>query len=405
MSVETAPTSSPSNSSRKGDNDAQEGTPLLIGRSNSIRATVPKNTGDSDSGSPSIRKRPKLRTLAKFASSDWFQSYSDSERRRHALHASHIGAAAFLIRDAVLGDQVEDPAEGAYDPYQSANETDFEKFRNSVALLCRQWCPSAVKPLWTALTLLILLTFLEPPHWCRDDYSLPFAGCENYLWAKGVPATTASTTSSTASTTENNQVVEYYPNTGSMWLTVGQTHATEALCSVVIAIILLMRLGRDGLSLPIYLRKSSVRINRTLQIVCLLLLWTGMILEHFHSQGKADSYTQFHAYYRLVLLASFLRGTQREMDVVMDMLPVRTQNTTHGWNGSTIVYIKCRDSRFVSHFKISQPLFVSQSIFKILVLLLILMVFYAWFGVVMFVDTVCFLLSCLSLILSFCLGF
>ena len=198
MSVETAPTSSRSTISwntADADAAAQEGTPLLIGRSNSIRATVPKNTG-SDS-SPSIRKRPKLRTLAQFATSDFFQSYSDSERRRHALHASHIGAAAFLIRDAVLGDQVEDPSEGAYDPYQSANETDFEKFRNSVALLCRHWCPSAVKPLWTALTLLILLTFLEPPHWCRDDYSLPFAGCENYLWAKGIPATTTATTAST----------------------------------------------------------------------------------------------------------------------------------------------------------------------------------------------------------------
>jgi len=51
------------------------------------------------------------------------------------------------------------------------------------------------------------------------------------------------------------------------------------------------------------------------------LLWVGLILEHSYS---ADFYTQYHPYYRLLLLTTFLRRTHRELEVVLGMIPVRT---------------------------------------------------------------------------------
>jgi len=175
-----------------------ESTPLLIGRDNSVRAVVPSE----------LARRPKL--MARLEPSDFFRSWSDSERRRHELHSTHIRAAAFLIRAAVLGNEIENPAEGGYDPYTSPYSTGCDKLRNSVALLCLHWCPAVVKILEAALAVLVALTFLEPPHWCREDYSLPYAGCENFLWAMGVPAS-----SFTEDAMAEEKSVHYYPNTNS----------------------------------------------------------------------------------------------------------------------------------------------------------------------------------------------
>ena len=87
-----------------------------------------------------------------------------------------------------------------------------------------------------------------------------------------------------------------------------------------------MRLGRDGFSVPIYLRPSRQRTNRIVQFVCLSVLAVGAGEEFVHFQTSRHRRmvvgTQFHPYVRLVLLTSFLRATQRELDVLVDLVPV-----------------------------------------------------------------------------------
>lgn len=108
-------------------------------------------------------------------------------------------------------------------------------------------------------------------------------------------------------------------------LTVKQSHALETLCLVLIGAIVLMRLGRDGFTLSIYLRPSRQRTNRILELFSWIVLTVGVLDEWLGAspQGRAVVGAQLHPYARWVLLACSLRGMQRELDVMIDMVPVR----------------------------------------------------------------------------------
>lgn len=263
--------------------------------------------------------------------------YTTSEREK-ALLKEGVGAAAFLIRDAVLG-EVENPAQGVYDPYQHPER----QLRNAISIMCRRL--TAYRPLFNFLRAvawtLVLLTFVEPPHWCREtshEHGLAslalsssskssLVGCPAYFAAKGVPADDST-----------DIPVQYYPNSGSLLVTGTQSNRIEAICLVIITFFLLLRFGRDGLSITRYLRAGTSRVTRIVQLLCLGVLVAGMIID----------YKPHHPFSRLFLLATFLPGSQRDMKVLMNMLP---------------------------------------EIGNILALLSGLMLFYAWFGAVMFVDT------------------
>ena len=222
--------------------DNNESTPLLIAAgSTTLQAQAPivlaadpsnanennnNNNSNSKSKSKSNSSRNKLRTLTRFMLQA--TTHSDRERHRHQLRGASracLGTAAALVRDCVLGDEVENPSEGCYDPYTASNETDGEKLRNAVALGCRRWCPTANQLVWIPMTLLILLTFLEPPHWCRDNVNLPYGGCETYFRATGVPAgvelsnTAEEEKDARQVAKEQSILVPYYPSTdSSKWL-------------------------------------------------------------------------------------------------------------------------------------------------------------------------------------------
>lgn len=309
--------------------------------------------------SPPARRSKALRG-ARFRL-PWHRSPPPSLRERarpgRGLCAGgRVGAAAYLIRDAVLGsDRVEDPAAGAYDPSRALDSSPSSPSRtvvviDAVAVACRRWCRSGTlrRVLHAAVGMLVALTFLEPPHWCRhhrvvdDDDGAEHFGCAAVWGATGVPAGAATDGG------EGTGSVEYYPNTGSnTWLTVAQSHTIEAVCGAVVALVLLLRVGRDGLSLPRYLRRSPVRRNRLIQLFCVAALPTGLLLERW-SPAPDNKYTLYHAYLRLLLLYSFLGASQREIEVLHGILP---------------------------------------EVFNILLLLFVITLFYAWFGVVMFVGT------------------
>ena len=285
-----------------------------------------------------------------------------SDRERALTHKG-VGAAAFLIQEAVLG-RMENPAygkwrknnvarwkwqdrmclsrsyclsiasTGSYDPYTNRESV----YRNALSIICRRVCSS--KPLLQLLNavawMLLMLSFLEPPVWCRgDDYphSDKYHGCVEFLEAEGYPATLDNST---------DWSIEYrtllYPNTRTMILSMRQSKIVEAICIGVISCILLLRLIRDGCSIEIYLRSGPSRWNRIIQLVSIAALLLGIFTKTHTFQG----------YFRLALLLSFLTKVQRHLRVLVKMLP---------------------------------------GVFNVLLLLGVFILFYAWFGCVMFVGT------------------
>jgi two pore calcium channel protein len=278
-----------------------------------------------------------FRRLESSASSirSFIHHLTHSERDRVAQEKG-IGAAAFLVRDAVLG-QVENPAEGAYDPYANPEEP----WRNTVAIVCGRLC--AYRPLLSLLYsvawMMVTLTFLEPPHWCRTLYGTDSdddggglstsssPGCHALFAMEGTPADKSSL-----------DPVQLYPNSKSTVLTIATATIAESICVAIVAIFLLMRIGRDGFSLKRYLRPGTAQISRVVQLLCVIFLVIGLL----------TGVTMHHPYVRLAILLSLSPAAQRDIGVLVKMLP---------------------------------------EVMNILLILGVFMVFYAWFGTVMFVGT------------------
>lgn len=191
------------------------------------------------------------------------------------------------------GYQVENPAEGAYNPYKDESKT----FLNKVSIQCRRWCShgAILRVLHTFVLLLLLLTFFEPPSWCEDR-------CDNLFHLQGIPA----------GSTDKSSITYLYPATRAIFLTTNQSRWIESICLFVIAMGIAVRVGRDGLSLKRYLRPSSVRISRITQLSCLLLMTIGI----------ATHNTTWNPYFRMMMTISFLTNPQREIQVLIGMLPV-----------------------------------------------------------------------------------
>jgi hypothetical protein len=368
-----------------GSDQAVEGTPLLSGSDSNISSNESNNSNvlnknetrkrvsfhgdissvddnrystswrdhstrsDADAGFPSTTATPNnsLRSSTGSSSSSVSPSTSSfrwsvlnhykasNSQRERALSKEGVGAAAFLIRDAVIGEvDSYDPACGVYDPYQHPEK----RFLNDISIASRRL--TSYRPLlhfmravvWT----LVLLTFIEPPQWCRESKTHPtsfnsnststLSGCSAYLAAEGIPADNST-----------DKSVSYYPNSGSLLVTATESNIIEAVCLALISLFLLLRLGRDGMSLTRYLRVGQSRVNRMVQVTALILLIVGLLAD----------YRPHHPVTRLVLLATFIPGCQRDLKVLIKMLP---------------------------------------EIANVLALLTIVITFYAWFGAVMFVD-------------------
>jgi hypothetical protein len=304
----------------------------------SWRDTDTSTRSDAGAGffSTTVTPNNSLRSsISSSISRSFLNRYTQSNsQRERALAREGVGAAAFLIRDAVLGEmESHDPAHGVYDPYQHPER----KLRNNISIASRRL--TSYRPLlhfmrfvtWT----LVLLTFIEPPAWCRqkginDDHTT-LAGCPAYFAAEGIPASNSNST--------DTKSVSYYPSSGALFITGTQSIRIEAVCLAFMSLFLLLHLGRDGMSLKRYFRAGHSGVNRTVQFVSLILLTVGLLAD----------YRPHHPVTRLVLLATILPGCRRDLQILIHMLPEIT---------------------------------------NVLALLTIMITFYAWFGTVMFVDTV-----------------
>jgi hypothetical protein len=275
-------------------------------------------------------------------SSGWESLHHESQCSSAIIHTlrgswnkphvrARIGPAAHLIRDAAMDLDAENPSEGAYDPYHARHKND--TWRNVLSLLCHRVCayPPVVKLFNLVAWAMLFLTFIEPPYWCLANEQSTERSCASLLSARGVPAGA-----------EENEIaseVEYYPNAHAMLVDEATSRQIECVLVAILFGVVLLRIGRDGLSLTRYLRKGPARWNRLAQLASLSFIAYGLWTDH----------ASYCPYARLAIVMSLDNfGFQRELRDLVEVLP---------------------------------------RVFQILALLSLLILFYGWFGTLLFANT------------------
>jgi hypothetical protein len=213
-----------------------------------------------------------------------------SERERAVDNG--IVQAAFLIRDAVLGEH-ENPSSGAYDPYMNPGNSMINLF----SLIFRQILSYRLlrQMLYWSAWGLVLLTFVEPPRWCTIGHH--GNDCQGLFSLQGKPA------GSDNETVLVDEVVDYYPNSRSVLLTPTQSNFIELILVSFVSLIILFRIGRDGCSLSRYLRRGPAQLVRSLQIVAVALIYFGVWKD----------FSFFQPFVRLLLLGTLLQRLHQEL--------------------------------------------------------------------------------------------
>ena len=244
-----------------------------------------------------------------------------SERERAVEKG--IVQAAFLIRDAVLGES-ENPSKGTYDPYLHPENS----IRNLLSLIFRQILSHRYlrKLSFVAVWSLALLTFVEPPSWCRDGYNDDESmNCEVIMALRG-PAASSETNRTTINFTgaafPGEDDVEYYPSSHSILLTKEQSNIIEWICISIFSLVLLFRIGRDGCSLFRFLRRGPAQTIRLLQLLAIAMLISGLTFEC----------TFLQPFSRLLLLGTTLKILYQEVQTTLEIVSRSTvQGPTIFW--------------------------------------------------------------------------
>jgi hypothetical protein len=278
-----------------------------------------------DERTPSEREADStVRTFSRASSSHLLSLHSifqvTEAKRNKALEHEGVGHAAFLIRDAVLG-LVENPADGGYDPYAHPDQ---ERL-NTISVLCRRICSMRRFRAFVNVMVgsLILLTFVEPPNWCRYmiregedvdlDYVLRSGRCEEFMASSGIPASNDDGDVTDGSTEE----VQFYPNTSTMYLSVYESHVVECVCLICLWTFIWLRVGRDGLSLTRYFRAGAARTVRLMEFSAMTCLTVGLIYDICTTMDKERT---FAPYMRILIFITSSRECMREFKTLVMMV-------------------------------------------------------------------------------------
>ncbi len=174
---------------------------------------------------------------------------------------------------------------------------------------------------------LVILSFIEPPLWCRDfddGDDDPLNGCASALSMKGTPAFYSDDT--------EDAIQDYYPSTGITYLTVYQSLKFEWFFVSVLLIHTIICFAKDGFSVERYFclnlnslehidavtkyRMQTVAIYRYVRIFALVFLLKGMI-----TFSALNTDRPFSIMIRLILFISYSEGIQNELLVVVKLLP------------------------------------------------------------------------------------
>ena len=279
-----------------------EMTSLLHPPSTDSRDTINRNglDDDADRRGTIVRRASVTSARAQAIRKKIQVEWTDSLRN---CQEGEVYAAAFLIRDVVLGSGVHGTeivrAAGAFDynPYSQKNHPAMNRISRACRWVLARWAFFSVGQMasWT----LALLSFVEPPVWCRDwaaagdgngDGVVP-TGCTGAMLATGPPA--FGNGAGDGGPGECQHDVDYYPNSGATVLNVKQSLVVEWVCIVVIASYILLQMGSMGLSPSRYFflfkkspgldRKSNVgpRIMRMLLVFSVLVTFLDLTLSEW----------------------------------------------------------------------------------------------------------------------------
>jgi hypothetical protein len=276
-------------------NEKNESSPLLEHQT----STASTRSVDSTAGEGVIRFSSHWLNTANLDSEEKFAS-----ERNRAIEAGVV-KAAFLIRDAVLGES-ENPSSGTYDPYANPENS----IRNLASLIFRQILCSRLlrQVLLCSVWALALLTFVEPPRWCNerlvgDDSKV----CSVVFNLKGPAATNQNDTNLMVA---EEDYVDYYPSSKSVLLNNEESEYIELILVSFVSMVILFRIGRDGCSVLRYLRKGPALNVRLLQIFAIAGIYFGLW----------SGFTPFQPFARLLLLGTFLKSLHQEIATCFEVV-------------------------------------------------------------------------------------
>mmetsp|Transcript_2156 Transcript_2156/g.5063 ORF Transcript_2156/g.5063 Transcript_2156/m.5063 type:complete len:802 (-) Transcript_2156:128-2533(-) len=232
--------------------------------------------------------------------------------RHEALKEPGVGKAAHLIKDAVMGHQ-DAPYEGYYDPYDNKHS----EMRKKISILCGRMVVQSRWAVTCVCWLLFMLSFIEPPSWCRDASHLFVDGGgydvnnsnDNTVKEYGDCKTIFDMHGTTADGEENQQL---YPSSQAMLLTTHRSKLIELVCVILISLYQACAFADDGFDLSLFFYKGSHKSRkhavRCLVLVCLVL-------------SDIFDNTTFKPFLRLLILGTFLRAGQSEMWTFLKMIP------------------------------------------------------------------------------------
>ena len=293
------------------------------------------------------------RSLGRFLSEKW----TESQRRRTADCHPGVYPAAFLIRDAILGtaaDMTEASFEGVdfFDPYDKANSPLLNGFSRACRwVLTMRWVYYLEK---TAVWMLVLLSAIEPPFWCRDYDPVEVISVEGYgecftLFSMSGPPAFG-----------DGEDVDYYPSFMKPLLSVDQSLIVEWICITIIVVLMVARFGVDGMSLRrhffLHREESGVvdvvgykeinfgaKMMRITRLLSVTLLIGGMISHQWLGTSRKSA-----LFLRILITISLSKPMQRELGTVLRLIP---------------------------------------EVSSIMLILFVVILFYGWIGCVMFYET------------------
>ena len=235
-------------------------------------------------------------------------------KRQRALKEKGVGKAAHLIKDAVFGHQ-DAPYEAYYDPYAN----DQSVLRNNISVICGRLVVQLKGVVVLSSWILFMLTFFEPPHWCRDadslqsvvsqgerdatDNSKYYGDCKLLFDAYG--------------TTADNEINQpYYPNSSTMLLTISESKLIELACVLFISLYMTFAFADDGFKMCFFFYQGYKLWTHTIQCISIVGLIASIIFD----------ITILNHFLRMLLLGTFLRGFQRELWTFLKMVRVHVKS-------------------------------------------------------------------------------
>jgi hypothetical protein len=236
-----------------------------------------------------------------------------------------IKKAAFLLRDAVV--LAKSSSAFAHTDYLIFSNSGNEANAYSSSGISRSFRRFLTKSLVVGFLKLcifgiVLLSFIEPPNWCRDFEG----GCQATLSMEGVPAF--------YSDSSEAKIQAYYPSTRTTFLTELQSIKIEWFFIGVFVFHTFLCFGKDDFSVEKYFyinvaildlypvtkrRVRNASIFRFIRLLALIFLVKGMCSYSFGTNGNPDR--PFSVLLRIILYISFSEGIQSEVMTVVEIIP------------------------------------------------------------------------------------